>query len=134
MIQLYFLSILCNGLCGYLLFAGSDEQEIDKSRLSLNNPTVHLVLGILSAVTGVLKLLSPIKYIFFGDLLPAVAGILAGFLLIFGLYRQDTYAMTDSHKSLDSLAANLLKLRKPIGLALLAIALLHFLFSEALFL
>ena len=136
MIQLYFLSILCNGLCGYLLFAGSaeEEQEIAKARLSLNNPTVHLVLGIISAVTGVLKLIDPIKYIFFGDFFPAVAGIVGGFVLIFGLYRQNTFAMSESHRTLDGLAVTLLNLRRPIGLVLIAVAVLHFIFPTALFL
>ena len=134
MIQLYFLSILCNGLCGYILFAGSEEQEIDKSRLSLNNPTVHLVLGILSAVTGILKLVDPVRYIFFGDFFPAIAGLVGGFILIFGLYKQGTYAMSESHKSMNDFAANLLNLRKPIGLALIAAAVLHFIFPRALFL
>ena len=136
MIQLYFLSILCNSLGGYLLFTGAEEQDVEKSRFSLNNPTFHLVLGIISAVTGVLKLLSPIgeKQFFFGDLVPAAAGILAGFLLIFGIYRQDTYALSESHKSLDGFAINLLKIRKPLGLGLLGVAVLHFLFPGALFL
>jgi len=136
MVQLYFLSILCNSLSGYLLFTGTEDQDVEKSRFSLNNPTFHLVLGIISAVTGVLKLLSPIgeKQFFFGDLVPATAGIIAGFLLIFGIYRQDTYSLSESHKSLDSFAINLLKIRKPLGLGLLGVAVLHFIFPGALFL
>ncbi|MDR2965463.1 MAG: hypothetical protein LBU88_06780 [Treponema sp.] len=136
MLQLYFLSILCNSLCGYILFTGSEDQDVEKSIFSLNNPTFHLVLGIISTVTGILKLLSPIgeKHFFFGDLIPAAAGIIAGFLLIFGIYRQDTYALSESHKTLDNFAAKLLSIRKPLGLGLLAAAALHFLFPGALFL
>jgi hypothetical protein len=136
MLQLYFLSILCNGLAGYILFSANEGDEVEKSSsLSLNNPTFHLVLGILSAVTGVLKLLSPLnhKMLLLGDLLPAAAGVTAGLLLIFGIYRQDTPA-DESMGTLDRLGSNLLRFRKAVGLILFGTALLHFLFPEALFL
>jgi len=135
MIQLYFLSILCNGLSGYLLFAGNENQAIEKTRFS--NPTYHLVLGILSAVVGFLKLLSPNaeKFLILGDLLPAAGGVLAGFLLIFGIYRQESLSASQTQESsLDKYGSNLLHFRKSIGLGLLAIALVHFLFPETLFL
>jgi len=129
MIQLYFLSVLCNGFSGYLLFAGNESETAEKLRFS--SPTFHLVLGIMSAVVGVLKLLSPSKPpFFFGDLLPAAAGIAAGFLLIFGIYRQDTFAASSSEGSLDQLGTSLLRFRKFIGLGLIAVAFLHFLFAE----
>jgi len=136
MIQLYFLSILCNGLSGYLLFAGNENQAIEKTRFS--NPTYHLVLGILSAVVGVLKLLSPNadKILILGDLLPAAGGVAAGFLLIFGIYRQESSSasLQTQESSLDKYGSNLLRFRKSIGLGLLAVALLHFLFPQTLFL
>jgi len=135
MIQLYFLSILCNGLSGYVLFAGNENQPVEKTRLS--NPTNHLVLGILSAVVGFLKLLSPNaeKLLILGDLLPAGGGVLAGFLLIFGIYRQDSVSISQSEgSSLNKYGQSLLRFRKSIGLGLLAVALLHFLFPETLFL
>jgi len=140
MIQLYFLSVLCNGLCGYLLFSGNETQEPEKQPFPVNNPTFHLVLGIVSAVTGLLKLLSPSlgKILILGDLVPATAGIIAGFLLIFGIYRNDKSLTQSETKetagSLDVLASGLLRLRKPLGLGLLAVALVHFLFPETLFL
>jgi len=135
MIQLYFLSILCNGLSGYLLFAGNENKMIEKTRFS--NPTYHLVLGILSAVVGVLKLLSPNadKILILGDLLPAAGGVAAGFLLIFGIYRQESSsAVQQTNESLDKYGVSLLRFRKSIGLGLLAVALLHFLFPQTLFL
>ncbi len=135
MIQLYFLSILCNGLSGYILFASKEEQTIEKG-LSLKNPTFHLVLGILSAVTGVLKLLSPTMdgVLLIGDLIPAAAGIAAGLLLIFGIYRQDTSAVSENQGKLDKFGVSLLRFRKAVGLLLFAIAGIHFLFPQALFL
>jgi len=136
MIQLYFLSILCNGLSGFLLFSGNEGGSAEKIRFSVDDPTFHLVLGIMSAVVGVLKLLSPSMdgILLLGDLVPSAAGIVAGFLLIFGIYRQDTFIASSSEGSLDQLASNLLRFRKPVGLILFGIALVHFLFPQALFL
>jgi len=143
MIQLYFLSILCNGLSGYILFSGSEGDEnsaadsIEKNiRFSLNTPTFHLVLGILCAVTGILKLLSPTMdgILLLGDLIPSAAGIISGILLIFGIYRQDISAAPENPSALDHLGASLLKFRRPLGLGLLIVAFLHFLFPQALFL
>jgi hypothetical protein len=140
MVQLYFLSILCNGLSGYILFAVNENDPVESgSRFSLNNPTFHLVLGVLSAVTGVLKLLDPMKeaegkvVYLLGDLLPAAAGVTAGLLLIFGIYRTDVSA-TNNPGALDRLGTSLMKFRKTVGLALFAIAFLHFLLPRALFL
>jgi len=136
MVQLYFLSILCNALSGYVLFTGNDNKTSEKPPSFADNPTFNLVLGILSAVTGVLKLLSPTvdKIPILGDLVPAISGVAAGLVLIFGIYRQSTPSASPSTNSLDSLAGTILAFRKPFGLGLLAVALLHFLFPEALFL
>jgi len=138
MIQLYFLSILCNGVAGYLLFSMSEE-EGSSPRFPINNPTFYLVLGILSAVTGILKLLSPIPYgvnsvrgvLVFGDLIPSVAGIVAGIVFIFGLYRKEG---TQSSGELDRIGTSLLALKKPIGMGLMATAFIHFVFGQILFL
>jgi len=143
MIQLYFLSILCNGLSGYILFAGNEGEEdsaadsIEKSiRFSLNTPTFHLVLGILCAVTGVLKLLSPTMdgILILGDLIPSAAGIISGILLIFGIYRQDISAAPENPSALDRFGVSLLRFRRALGLGILIVACLHFLFPKALFL
>ena len=139
MIQLYFLSIVCNCLSGFILLTGgeNDGSVQEKGfRLSIKNPTFHLVLGILSIVTGILKLLSPIhnKMPFFGDLIPAAAAVAAGLVLIFGIYRRENNAAAASYSSLDRLGLSLLPFRKPVGIGLMVIALLHFLFPAALFL
>jgi len=130
--QLYFLSILCNGLAGYVLFTGKDN-DIEITNISMKNSTFHLVLGIMCAVTGVLKLLSPSfdGILILGDLIPSAAGLSAGLMLVFGIYRQD---MSAKAGELDRLGVSLLAFRKPIGIALMAIALIHFLFPQTLFL
>jgi len=134
MIQLYILSILCNGLSGYILFAGNDGDIGENFKVPLSNPTFNLVLGIMCTVTGFLKLLSPMKYAIFGDFLPAIAGIVAGLILIFGIYRKNASYNPANENSLENIGTNLLRFRKPLGIGLIASALLHFLFPEALFL
>jgi hypothetical protein len=130
MIQLYFLSIVCNGLSGYSLFAGSENEAVEKPRFF--NPTTYLVLGILSAVVGFLKILSPSadNLLILGDLLPAAGGITAGFLLVFGIYRQGSFSASQTQGTLSGLGVGLLQYRKSIGLGLMVIALLHFLFHD----
>ncbi|MCL2264420.1 MAG: hypothetical protein FWC22_00125 [Treponema sp.] len=138
MIQLYVLSILCNALAGYVLFSFK-EDDFENTPISLNNPTFHLALGILSLVTGVLKILSPIPssidaargVLIIGDLIPAAAGIIAGLALIFGLYRQGSSFGTGK---LDQLGMNLLAFRKPIALGLFIAALSHFILGELILL
>ena len=138
MIQLYVLSILCNALAGYVLFAGR-EGDTEKNLFLLNNPTFNLALGILSLVTGILKLLSPIPssidavrgVLIFGDFIPAVAGIAAGLTLIFGIYRQGT---SSGGGKLDQIGLSLLAFRMPIALGLFASALLHFILGELILL
>jgi len=141
MIQLYFLSILCNSFAGYILLTGIDNEtngsdtigSMQKAHFSIKNPIVYLVSGILCIVTGVLKLLSPTMdgVLILGDLVPAAAGIIAGLMLIFGIYRQDSFSKSGE---LEKLSVNLLTFRKPIGIGLLIVSLVHFLFPQALFL
>ena len=117
-----------------MLFAG-DDNFTDRFRLPVDGPTFYLVLGILCSVTGILKLLSPTLdgILLLGDLIPAAAGIAAGIMLIFGIYRNDT-SKGETTNSLSRLGAGLLAFRKPIGIGLLCTAFVHFLLPSALFL
>jgi hypothetical protein len=138
MVQLYFLSILFNGLSAYVLIF-RDEWENDSietgMKLSPRNETFRLILGILTAITGLLKLLSPYpgSIPLLGDLIPAVGGIAAGFLLVFGYYRDHVKPIDDDGK-LEKIGDKFLKSKRVIGFILLISALLHFLFPPALFL
>jgi hypothetical protein len=138
MLQLYFLSIVCNGLAGYILFAGNEKDMGEKGGFPVKNPTFYLIWGIVCAVVGVLKLLSPAPKLDFtpgviivGDLLPALGGLFAGFLFIFGIFRQNKISKS---AELDRVGSNLLALRKPIGIGIMTISLLHFLFGQLIFL
>jgi hypothetical protein len=111
-----------------------DETIESRFRFSFDNDTFRLVLGILSAVTGILKLLSPCmdNIPILGDLLPALMGLLAGFILVFGYYREhSSIANQEEEGKLDRIGGVLLKYRKGFGVILLLTALLHFIFPQA---
>jgi hypothetical protein len=136
MVQLYFLSILLNGLSGYILSFRGDEPELsveNSLRFSLNNSVFRLILGILSAITGLLKLLSPTEgdIPVLGDLLPALLGLAAGFTLFFGYYRERATVESEQINRLDETIG---RYKKWLGFFLLASSVLHFLFPQALLL
>ena len=137
MIQLYLLSVVFNGLIGYLLVFGTNSEDgsIEKSiKISLSPDGFRLALGILAAISGILKLFSPINnFYILGDLLPAIAGIAAGFILIFGFYR-DNSTKLEHDGQIDIIGDAFLRYKKIAGIALMVIAALHFLFPTALFL
>jgi hypothetical protein len=113
---------------------GESDSIENSLRFSLHNTSFRLVFGILSALVGIVKLLSPAMdgMPFLGDFLPATGGIAAGFVLIFGAYRERAAAVSEG--TLDRVGDAFLKYRKGVGLILLALAVLHFLFPQALFL
>jgi hypothetical protein len=133
MVQFYFLSILLNGLTGYILSFGGDKPETLENgfRFSLNSGAFRLILGILISITGLLKLLSPVDIPIIGDLLPALLGLAAGFILLFEYYRER--ATVDSEKAA-RFEASVERYKKWLGFGLLISAALHFLFPKALFL
>ena len=140
MVQLYFLSIICNGFAAYILFARDDwESEPLEAgmKFSLQNEIVRLVLGIFTAIIGFLKLLLPYtdtKGIpILGDFLPALAGLAAGFVLVFGYYREHVKVI-DQEGKLDRIGDGFLRWKKSLGFALMLVSLMHFLFPQALFL
>jgi len=134
--QLYFLSIILNASTGFLFVFGDTaegEPATKGVKLFISSSGFRLVLGILAAITGFLKFLSPFKTPILGDMLPAFAGIIAGFVLVFGFYRENA-AKRDDEGNLDRLGDTLLMYKKVVGVFLLAVAVLHFLFPRALFL
>jgi len=139
MIQLYLLSIILNGLIGFLLILGDTIEVASQEKgfkLFLSSWGFRLVLGILAAITGILKFLSPINNTIpiLGDMLPALAGLAAGFTLIFGFYRENSTKTESAEGILDRIGDTFLQYRKVLGISLLVISVLHFLFPTALFL
>jgi hypothetical protein len=138
MVQLYFLSILCNGLVGFLFIFGDfgeNNTTIESSmKFSLLSGGFRLLLGILTGVVGILKFFSPMEGMpILGDLFPALAGIAAGFLLVFGFYREHS-TKVDDEGTIDHVGEVFLHNRKIAGVLMLVITALHFLFPAAFFL
>jgi len=143
MLQFYFLSIVLNALAG-LSLVSKDEDEIPGVKLSFKNENYKLWLGILTAVLGVLKILSSVEgdVPVVGDLVPALAGILAGLALIIEHQQRKSADFTsfssfssqeedgDTLKKFSLLTAN----KKIIGIIALIAAALHFLFPKVLLL
>jgi hypothetical protein len=148
MIQFYFMSILFNAAAGYLLVSERDSEvgavETGFPRF-LQNETLHLILGTLTVVTGFLKLLSPAEANIpvVGDLVPALAGIAAGFTLIVEFYRSHStldsdlsstsFGSTDftsvdfrSEEPSKNITGFLVKNRRAVGIVSIAAAVLHF--------
>lgn len=131
--QIYFLSIFLNALAGYVLIMGGEQEEADPAarfRFSINNDTFRLILGGLAVITGLLKLLSPVRgdLPVAGDLFPALAGLAAGLILVFDFYRSRSSLVPEP---LEKAGNFLSRSRKWIGYAVIAAAVLHFMFSSA---
>jgi hypothetical protein len=139
MIQFYFLSIVLNALSGYVLTrepgdGGDDVADAGLNTgfpMSLQNETGRLILGVLTIVMGLLKILSSADLPVVGDLIPALAGFLAGFALVFEYYRSRS---TLEPEHTDKIEQLLIHNKKWIGFLALAVAALHFLFPSVLFL
>ena len=135
MLQFYFMSILLNALAGYMLVTGDKDGLLEfKGDFSLNDGNFQLIIGILSAVTGLLKILSPIEgdVPVVGDLFPGVIGILCGFLLLYGQYRNRS--SDEATEQTERIERILVANKRIIGIAACIAAALHFLFPRVLLL
>ena len=135
MVQFYFLSIVLNVLTGYILISGDEGGPLEfKSGFSLKDETFRLVVGIVSVIIGLLKLLSVAEgdVPVIGDLIPSLTGFLSGFVLIVEYYRgRSSPEVSEQSEKVDRL---LVGNKKIIGVACLIAAVLHFLFPKVLLL
>jgi uncharacterized membrane-anchored protein len=136
MLQFYFLSIVTNALAGYILISsGNDDGPfVFKSGFSLKDETFRLVVGIVTLLIGLMKILSVVEgdLPIIGDIVPAVAGILSGFILVFEYYRSRT--SMESSENVAKIDSLLVANKKVIGTIALVAAVLHFLFPRVLLL
>ena len=133
MLQFYFLSVFLNALAGYFLFFGENGCICEfKKDFPIQGETCVLITGILSALTGLIKLFSPVAGIpIIGDLIPAITGVLCGFVLLFEYYRRRSSIEDSEHvKKVEGL---LVGNKKLLGAAAFIAAVLHFLFPRAPF-
>lgn len=137
MMQFYFLSIVCNVLAGLALLLNAEESGamplVEGLRETFKNETTRLVLGILSLIAGLFKILSVVRMdvVVVGDLLPALAGILASIALFNEYY---TARSTIERTPNPVFVAIFITRKKWIGWMAIVAAALHFLFPNVLFL
>jgi len=133
MLPIYFLSIALNAVVGYILVFGKEESESGALSLNLDSETTRLLVGVGAAVTGLLKILSPVagNVPVVGDLVPALAGLGGGFILAFEFYRRRNTVHSPAAERIEALIT---KNRKLAGFVCLGAAVLHLIFFPVLFL
>ncbi len=136
MVQFYFLSVVFNFLAGYaLIFAKREPKgtKLDSLLELLKDPVLRLVLGVLCATIGFLKLLTVMRgdLPILGDFLPALVGMAAGFTLLLEFYRNNTTVTTDLLEKLDHI---FIVNSRFVGIAAIVVSILHFLFPTLLLL
>lgn len=136
MMQFYLLSVVMNLLGGYILYSEMKPDKgnpFDGVRAFFREETLRLVVGIMSCVTGLFKLLTvtdgDIPVI--GDFSAALAGLLVGFTLVFEFYRKHT---TVTSKNAERLEKIFLANKNFVGIAGMCASVVHFLFPRVLFL
>lgn len=128
MMQLYFLCIVLNAVVGCVLLL----PEFNKLPPWMENRNFRLVLGLLSAVFGIVKLLVTMPRIpVLGDFIPAVAGISGGSVLLLEYYREKSTMELKLPAVIENVLTNG---RKYLGMFCAAAALLHFLFPKVILL
>jgi hypothetical protein len=137
MSQFYLLSIVSIFLSGFVLsgdYLGAKVPALGTFRAWLENRGAALTLGIVTAVIGFLKFFVRAPgdaVLVVGDLLPAIAGLAVGATLFFeALLRKPS----TPERPVDRYAKAVLTYRIPLGIVCVAIALLHFLFPQAVIL
>ena len=133
MLPVYFLSIALNALVGYILAFGKEEAEEGALSLNLDSETTRLLIGVLAAITGLLKILSPVAgdIPVVGDLVPALAGLGGGFILAIEFYRRRNTVHSSAMERIEEFTA---KNRKLAGFVCLGAAAIHLIFFSVLFL
>jgi hypothetical protein len=131
--QLYFLSVVLNAAAGCILFTDDKRPSPDPDegfKFEVGNLSFRLCLGIALGVMGILSILASSDVPVVGDLLPALVCLACGFALVLDFYKAKTSLPTDSAQRLTGAFDTY---RKPLGVAALAVALLHFLLPRIIF-
>ncbi|MDR1986636.1 MAG: hypothetical protein LBP88_06655 [Treponema sp.] len=140
MIQFYFLSIFCNAAAGYTLICRKEPDTrtqgntIKGAFFPWEHDTLRLILGIVSIITGLFKLLSAVQgdVPVVGDLIPALSGFASGSMLVLAYYRTHTSLPETGSPGITDLERILVTHKRQIGFLALGTAALHFLFPQAL--
>ncbi len=118
--------------------ASENSKKIDVSKLFttgafLDDLNFRLVLGILSVLVGIMKLLSTVQgdTPIIGDLVPAFAGIAAGASILLEFYNVKNVMGTNLPAPVNKI---FLEGRKYIGVFCIIAGVMHFIFPRVLFL
>lgn len=137
MAQFYLLSILANMIAGLTLagdYLGERMPFLASFKNLRSNRTAQIVIALIAVIVGVIKLvvLSPGETVpVVGDILPALTGIALGGILLIEAFR----STVDSRgESIQKISKAVVTYRVPVGIAGVAIALVHFLFPGAVIL
>ena len=130
MIQIYLLSVLTNLLSGLILSAEHYSERFpgfaSVRDFFAGKPGVRVAVGIITFLTGFLKLLTVTKgdVPVVGDFFPALSGLILGLSLLFDRYKEKS---TVESKALERADALLLRHKSIYGSVGIVIAALHFL-------
>ncbi len=128
MLQFYALSVFANILTGLLVASDAAEGKgfLGQLRRLFEENSLKFGLGLASLVIAFFKLLSPIEgdVPVVGDLLPVVAGLATGAILLFDFFRGSSDIKSST---VDRLESGILSYRRYIGIGAAATGLLHFL-------
>ena len=113
--------------------APKSAKSIFANPLFFDDSTFRLVIAILSALVGLMKLLSTVQgdMPLIGDLIPAVAGIAGAFALLIEYYSQKSDVSFNLPAFLTSIFVGG---RKYLGIFCILAGFLHFIFPRVLFL
>ena len=132
MLQFYFLSILTNAAAGALLSAEYFGRRIPRLAWLAAHPSsrrLKLTCGAAALLVGACTLFWPagggVPVV--GDLVPSIAGLAMGVALLFEVFRQDARLPSEP---IPSPSRTGLDWRSMIGIAGLAVAVLHFFLPE----
>lgn len=131
--QIYFLSIVCNCLAGFVLVADHLSEKIASLKIFtgfFKNLGVRVILAFFVILVALIKLVWPFNGIpFLGDLLPMLTGLVLGFTLLYDFLRNRSDVHTQTMVILDKIFINNKYL---LGIAAFIISFIHFWFPGAI--
>lgn len=137
MMQIYFLSVICNFISGIALSYDSLNEKLPVSKVFnpelFKSNTFRIIFGIITFIVGLLKLLSATKgdIPVAGDLVPALLGMFLGVSLVVQYYQSKSDVQSEAVDKLDNI---FVKNQSTFGIAGVVVSILHFLIPGVLFL
>lgn len=137
MLQLYLLSIVANILAGLTLssdYLGEKISILSSFKMLRENRVAEITIGAAAVIIGVFKFIitSPGEGVpVVGDLLPALAGVALGLIMLGEAFHQKVESRSESIRKV---SRTVLSYRVPVGIGGVVIAVLHFFIPGVLFL